>query len=895
MAWRRIRIEAAGERSVAVGTNYGLINTGDNAQFYINQPRSPGIPGELIADISEFTGRDDEVAQVLSLLKRQEDEQATAVVVSAVSGQGGVGKTALAVHVAHLARQDFPDGQLHINLRGAEADSLDPAEVLGRFLRQLGIEDDKAIPEDLEERAALYRSRISGRRILVLLDNAASEAQVRPLLPGSPTCAVIITSRVRLRGLPGSHPLDLDVMAPESAVSLLGKIAGAERVEAEAQAAEEIVAICGRLPLAIQIAGRKLAELPQQKSAILARQLRDTRKRLSLLRAGDLDVRTSFSWSYQGLRHDEERHLFRLLAILRAPDFPAWVAGAIVDIPPADGDRLLERLVEMRLLDGGSGEQDAAGQRRYRFHDLLRDFAQERLEEEEPEGGLPEALNRVVDHYLHLCRIASLVLEPSGTKADLSDMPIPFRNGPDAGQEPSRRDALTWFAAERANLVLAVEQACDSALWTPCWQLALTLATFFETRAHWADWERTHNVALGAARQSKDREGEAQILASLGYLSREIGRPQEAVDLLEQSLQIFRAEGNALGEARALCYSIRAYRDLGRFTEALAFFHESLPPSRTLRDRRLEANILRNMGMAYRDHGDPEEALSCLNEALPLFHDIGEDWLEAHTGRDIGMVYRQQGRLPDAESSFVKSLTVFEELDDRRAAARALNSLGECYRDEHRWKDALNPLTTCLQIFRDLGDRRWEAYTLRALGDTCREWAHAARRNSRAKRFITEPFALTLARVRGESTGGPADGDRTALLEKAAVYLDESRQILEQLGDRQWQAYTLRSIGQLHREREMWEQSTTYFEDALAIFRSIGNRRLEAETLAELGLMHAKNDDPVAAQAAWHEALAHFQDLGMTEDVTQIGALISGSGKLYPQRASAGAAPDLPG
>jgi tetratricopeptide (TPR) repeat protein len=874
MAWRRIRIEATGERAVAVGTNLGLINTGDNAQFYVNDLRRPEAPGELIADIPEFTGRDNEVARVLSLLKRQESEQITAVVISAVSGQGGVGKTALAVHVAHLVAQDFPDGQLHINLRGAEAAALDPSEVLGRFLRQLGIEDDRAIPEDLEERAALYRSRISRLRVLVLLDNAASEAQVRPLLPGSPTCAVIITSRVRLRGLQGSHPLDLEVMAPKSAVSLLAKIAGTERVEAEAQAAEEIVAICGGLPLAIQIAGRRLAELPQQQTAILAEQLRDTRGRLSLLRAGDLDVRTSFSWSYQSLRQDEERRLFRLLAILRAPDFPAWVAGAIVDIPPNDGDRLIERLVDMRLLDGGKGEQDAAGQRRYRFHDLLRDFAQERFEEEEPEGALCEALNRVLDHYLNFAKVASSILEPNGTKVDLSDIVIPFRSGSGASQEPSRREALTWFAAERANLVLAVEQAFDSALWTPCWQLALTLATFFETRAYWADWERTHNVALGAARHGRDREGEAQILASLGYLSREIGRPQEAVNLLEQGVRIFRADGNALGEAHVLCYFIRTYRDLGRFPDALACFHESLPLSRTLKDRRLEANILRNMGMAYRDHGDPEEALSCLNDALSLFREVGEDWLEAHTGRDIGMVYRQQGRLPDAESSFVQSLTVFEELDDRRAAARALNSLGECYRDQRRWKDAVNRLTTCLEIFGDLGDRRWEAYTLRALGDTYREWAHAARTHSWAKRFITEPFTLTLARMRGESTTRPSDESRTALLEKAGVYLDESRQILERLGDRQWQAYTLRSIGQLHREQDKWEQSTTYFGEALAIFRSIGNRRLEGETLVELGLMHARNDDPIAARAAWREALVVFQELGMVEDAAQVDALL---------------------
>lgn len=840
----------------------------------MHQAWRPETPEELVADIPEFTGRDEEVAQVLNLLERGRNEQTTAVVISALSGQGGVGKTALAVHVAHLVQRDFPDGQLHINLQGVEAAALDPAEVLGRFLRQLGIEDDRAIPEDLEERAALYRSRISGLRVLVLLDNAASEAQVRPLLPGSPTCAVIITSRVRLRGLQGAHPLDLDVMAPESAVSLLAKVAGAGRVEAEPEAAEEIVATCGRLPLAIQIAGRKLAELDQQQSAVLAEQLRDTRERLSLLRAGDLDVRTSFSWSYRGLRQDKERQLFRLLGVLRAPDFPAWVAAAILDVPPHDSDRLIGRLVDMRLLDGGKGEQDAAGQRRYRFHDLLRVFARERFEEEEPEGALPEALSRVLDRYIRLAGVASSILEPSGKKVDPGDVALPLRSGSDTSQEPSRRDALTWFSAERANLVLAVEQASDVGLCTRSWQLAVTLATFFETRAHWADWQRTHHAALEAARHSNDREGEAQMLASLGYLSREIGRPQEAADLLEQSLGIFRARNNALGEAQVLCYLIRTHRDLGHHTDALTCFQESLPLSRTLNDRRLEANILRNMGMAYRDHGDLDEALSCLDDALSLFREVGEDWLEAHTGRDIGIVYRQQGRLSEAETSFVQSLAVFEELDDRRAVARALNSLGECRRDQCRWEDAVVPLTTCLEIFRDLGDRRWEAYTLRALGDTSREWAHAARQRAWTRKFLAEPLTHTLARLRGVRTGGILGVGRIALLQKAAVCLDESRQILEELGDRQWEAYTLRSIGELQREQEEWEQGATYFEEALAIFRSIGNRRLEGETLVALGLTHSGNNDRIAAQAAWRQALIIFENLGMVADAARVDALL---------------------
>jgi tetratricopeptide (TPR) repeat protein len=670
----------------------------------------------------------------------------------------------------------------------------------------------------------------------------------------------------------GARPLDLDVMAPASAVTLLTKVVGAGRVEAEPEAAEEIVAICGRLPLAIQIAGRKLAELPQQRLARLAEQLRDTRERLSLLRAGDLDVRTSFSWSYGGLRYDKERRLFRMLGLLRAPDFPAWVAGAVLDVTPQDGDRLVERLVDMRLLDGGKGEEDAAGQRRYRFHDLIRIFAQERLTEEESEGVLPETLKRVLDGYLSLARMADSILEPGGSKGSQNDVLIPRGSSSDIRQELSWRDALTWFSAEQANLVSAVEQAFDSGFWTQTWQLAMALATFFETRAHWADWQRTHEAALAAARHGQDREGEAHTLGSLGYLSREIGRPREAADFLEQSLHIFRGLRNHLGEARVLCYFIRTYRDLGRFADAVACFRDALPVARASNDRRLEANILRNMGMAYRDHGDPDEALSCLEDALSLFRQVGEDWLEAHTVRDMGMIYRQQGRPAEAEASFTRSLAVFEELDDRRAAARALNSLGECYRDQRRWEDAVTPLRNCLEIFRDLGDRRWEAYTLRALGDTYREWGQAARQRWWPRKVILEPLAHALTRLVGKSAEGALNNDRIGLWEKAAVYLDESQQILDELEDRQWQAHCLRSIGDLHRVQENWEQSAIYFERALAIFRTAGNRRLEAETLVKLGLAHSGNRDSAAARAAWHEALVFFHDLGMVNDAAQVDA-----------------------
>jgi tetratricopeptide (TPR) repeat protein len=829
----------------------------------------PDLPSELPADIADFTGRDEEVARVLAFLEHGQGRQMTAVVISAISGQAGVGKTALAVHAAHLVRRRFPDGQLQVNLRGAEAQALDPGEVLRRFLRRLGIEDDKSIPEDLEERAALYRSRIADRRVLILLDNAASEAQVRPLLPGSPTCAALITSRIRLRGLEAARSLDLDVLEPKPATDLLARVIGVERVEAEPEVAEEIIALCGRLPLAIQIAGRRLADMPQLPLARLAEQLRDTRERLSVLRVGDLDVRTSFSWSYRGLQDEEERRLFRLLGLLRARDFPAWVAGAVLGMTPEEGARLIERLVDARLLEGGRGEEDDAGQHRYRYHDLLRDYAREQLEEEEPAAAPRRALERIVGGYQVLGRTANALLEPRDNPSDPHHVSIPRRAGVSTSEEPSRQDALAWFTAERASLVAAIEQASDAGLWRPTWQLAMTLPAFFEPRALWVDWRQTHDLALAATRQGGDREGEAQVLRSLGYLLRELGRPQEAVDFLEQSLQTFRALNDHLGEARVLCNFIRTYRDLGRFTDALACFQRALPAARALGDRWLEANILRDVGMAYRDHGDRDEALAHLEEALPLFQQVGDGWLEAYTVRDIGIVYRQQGRLAEANACFQQSLVVFKELGDRRGVARALNSLGESYREERSWGEAIAHLQGCLRIFQELGDRRWEAYTLRSLGDAHREQGLAATRRWLAGGF-PRSTVLLLAQILGGKLRGRLQGAAGGHWEKAAASLAESRRILAEIGDSQWEAYTLRSFGDLHRAQGHWDEAITCFEQALVVFRTSNHRRLEAETLARLGEALSAKHAVTAAQAAWRNALDIYEDLGVTDEADEV-------------------------
>lgn len=763
-------------------------------------------PAELPADIADFTGRAQVVGLVRELVENTTSKRSTAVVISAITGMAGIGKTALAVHVAHLARARFPDGQFSVNLRGAEAQALEPTAVLGDFLLQLGMVD---LPEDLDGRVRAYRSRVAGKRVLVVLDNAADEEQVRPLLPGSPSCAVLITSRARLLGLAGARLIVLDVLPDDEAVELLGQMIGQSRIAAERDHAEEIVRRCGRLPIAIRIAGAVLTKWPHESLARFAGQLKDERALDVLSAKGSDDVRVGFSLSYRNLAPEDQR-LFRLLGLLSAPDFPAWAGDAALGNPTGRGRRTpLGRLVDAQLIEDDRGLDDLAGQRRYRFHDLLREFARERLDATETAAARMEALERILVKYLLLSRNASRLLRPVDTGALPAYEPASF------GEDPFRNGALNWFMAEHASLVAAVEQAGQAGLGTLAWQLSLSLEAFFERRAHWDAWHDTCELALAATRAAGDPVGEAQILRSMGYLARERGNPGRSLRFLEQSLRGFRALDDRAGEAHVTCNMIRTYRDLGLFHKASGCYQRALPIARSLGNSWLEANIERDMGMVHRDHGVAAEALACLGKAMKLFQNCGDELLEAYTLRDIGLVYQQQGRSDAAVPRFQEALSGFESLGDQRGAARALNSLGVGYGQQHQWHEAVTCFRRSLDVFRELGDRRWEAYTLRSLGELHREQALALRGRG---------IVLRLGRRVLERSHWRRAEDR----------LHESRNILDDLKDQPWEAQTLLSLGEVYAGQCRWNEAIGCLDAALTVFRKIGNRNGQATAQALL-------------------------------------------------------------
>jgi DNA-binding SARP family transcriptional activator len=683
------------------------------ANATLDEPGSPGGPCQLPPDIDDFTGRQAAVAKVQQLLEK---DGRTAIVISAIAGKAGVGKTALAVRVAHRLRPRFADGQLYVNLRGAEAEALDPVDVLAGFLRALGVEG-AVIAEGLEERVRQFRSQLADRRVLMVLDNAASEAQVRPLLPASQGCAVLVTSRARLSGLEAAHPLTLDVLEEAQAVELLAKLAGPKRVAAEPEAAATIVRLCGCLPLAVRIAGARLAGRPQWRLALLVERLADEHRRLDELATGDLEVRASLALSYQG-QNEEARRLFRLLGLLAAPSIPAWVAATLLDTGPMEAEGLLERLVDAQLVEGAG--QDQTGQLRYRLHDLLRVYARERLALEEPEPAQQASLQRAVQAYLTLAERADALLVPSGLYRYCGDPASrPAAEHPAAAIV--ERDPSGWFEAERASLVAAVQHGCETGKGDLGWRLADTLAGCFQLHAHWDDWQQTHTLALAAARRAGDRDAEGCVLGGLSDLHAERNCLDDARHCLHQSLAAFQETGNRRRELQTLLNLGIVDHDQGRFDDAIARLETALAGFQEFGVRNREALALLCLGNVHHQQGRLDTAIACLDQSLTLMRAIGDPSWEAPILRSLALTHSAQGRFGEAITCLQQSLALVRSTGERAGEAYVLQSLGEVSRKQGRLDDATRSLQRSLALARVIGDRLAEAHALHTLGDIHRE------------------------------------------------------------------------------------------------------------------------------------------------------------------------------
>ncbi|MET8764692.1 BTAD domain-containing putative transcriptional regulator [Lentzea sp. NPDC004782] len=615
----------------------------------VPSPAALNAHRQLPMDIAEFTGREAE------LRKLCEPGPQTTVVISAIEGMAGVGKTKLAVRAAHQLVQRYPDVQLWADLHGFDADELpaEPAAVLESFLRLLGVPGGQ-IPESLEARAALYRDRLAGKRALVLLDNAAGEDQVRPLLPGSASCLVLITSRRTLLRLDGVKSLALDVFTPGEAVALLARIAGSDRIDADREAAHRVAELCGHLPIAVALAAKRLARRPQWTVRDLVAQLE---------RGGGLGARGVFDLSYQALP-DNQRRLFRLLGLHPGEDVTAESAAALAGLTAYETEDLLETLLDEHLL-----QQHTPG--RYGLHDLLRAYAVEQVMAAEPPPARDLARRRVLDWYLHTSWNAELQLNPVrkleiGT-ADPAVHPRTFAD---------RDSALLWCDTERANLVAAVRDAAEHGLPEHCWSLAQCLWDFFNLRKHWADWIDTHGIALAAARSVGDRSAEGRMLITLGIGLREVRRHDEAIECYQQALAIFRATGDKSRQLPALNNLGIAYMVLGRIDDGLACYEQSAEIARELGDVHSEAVLVNNIGLVHADAGRFGIALERYRRALEIRQEIKDPYSEAILLNNIGEVYRGLLDFPQAVSHVERALETFRAIGDLYGQAEALDNLG---------------------------------------------------------------------------------------------------------------------------------------------------------------------------------------------------------------------------
>jgi DNA-binding SARP family transcriptional activator len=658
----------------------------------------PPPPAQLPADISDFTGRSGQVEQLREMLTEAAAAGSSpgAVRVVLVVGPGGQGKSTLAVHAAHLLRGEFPDGQLYASLLGATT-SADPAEVQARFLRDLGT-DPARIPPDAEERAALYRTRLDGRRVLIVLDDAHGIEQVRPLLPGSASCAVLITARNWLPELAGGAVLDLDVLTDGEARALFTKIVGAGRVTAESGAASEVLAACAGLPLAIRIAGARLATRGNWSIRTLAGRLSDERRRLDELRVGNLAVRASFEVSFATLPGPAApggpapARAFGLLGLWTGPSISLAAAAALLGEAEEATARALDTLFDAHLVE-------SPGPDRYRFHDLLRVYAADLARTQEAERDRDLAIGRVLTWYLYTTEAAARVISPQHTRVPLEPPPEAVR----PLHFTTLEEAIAWCEVERAGLMAATRLAVSSGLREIAWKLPAAAMSFYYRRSHWGDWVAAHQTGLESARALGDQRAQAWMLNNLGMAYGDQHMP-ECVGYLERALTLYRTVGDLRGQARVEYNVANAWFDLGRFAESLEAAQRSVAIQRQLGNRYVEGLALGTVGCANRELGRFGEAVAHFQQALTIFRDLGDLDSEADSLSDLGDAYLGMHQVDEAITCLQESLTIRRRIEDRAGQAATLQRLGIARRDAGDLGLARGFLAEALRLNEDLGD-----------------------------------------------------------------------------------------------------------------------------------------------------------------------------------------------
>lgn len=668
------------------------------------------VPRQLPA-AAELVGREDLLNRVVSLLSNGDDtrgESPSAPVV-VLTGIGGVGKTALALRAAHILREGYPNGQLFAPFHMGGGRTEAPERLLERILRSFGVAPDM-IPSGTEDRAAMYRSWVAERRILIVIDDAMTLSQVTPLLPGTSTCAVLITTRNRLNGLVSAYQFEVGALDERAGVTLVAEVIGADRAGVETDSVRTLVELCDRLPLALNIAAAKLAARPHWRVGHLVRRLRDERQRLDELDINGVNIRATLSFSFDGL-DDERRRLFMRLGQLGQVGFASWVAAPLLDCDVHRAENLLESLVDARLVEA---RLDEDGTVRYHLHDLVRIFALERLAEEEPTGERVASLRRLIGCWLFLAAEAHrreyggdyCVLHGDG---DL--WPLPSHTVDVLLAEP-----LDWLRVEHTALVSVVFRAGQAGLDELCWDLAITSVTLFEAGSHVDDWRDTHECALDAVRAAGNRRGEAAMLYSLGTLALR-GRLKDASRCLTQALRLFQELGDAHGRALSLGGLAFVDRLEGRYDLAMRRHEQALTDFQRAGDPVGEAHMLLEMAKIHKDRRGFDLAGECLHKALVSCRTAGARRVQAQVEYELAELYLLRDQMEDAIEAFKSVEVTANMLGDIVGQAYALLGVGVARIKQEAFAQAKADLDAAYALAGRTGDLLVRGRVLLGLGE----------------------------------------------------------------------------------------------------------------------------------------------------------------------------------
>jgi tetratricopeptide (TPR) repeat protein/transcriptional regulator with XRE-family HTH domain len=764
----------------------------------------------LPRDIAAFTGRQAELGQLMARWAEAAAGDGGGVVsVHAIGGMAGIGKTTFAVHAAHQLAPGFPDGQfflpLHAHTPGQRP--VDPADALASLLLTAGVPAAR-IPPGVDARAARWRGHAAGKKILLVLDDAAGHQQVRPLLPGTPGSLVLVTSRRRLAAVEDAAVLSLDTLTPAEAAGLLARLAGRADVTAGDLGVGQLAALCGYLPLAIGMAGRQLAHHPAWTAAGLAGDLAAARNRLELMAAENVSVAAAFGLSYADLDEGQQR-LFRRLGLHPGPDIDAYAAAALDDTTPRQARRRLEALYDQHLVT-----EPARG--RYRFHDLIREHARALAASDDP-AARDAAATRLLDYYLHTARAAGGHF-PSWTNA--SGPAPPDRPPASAPPVSTPRQAVGWLEAERANLHAAAGYAAATARPTYAVLIPAAMDGFLETRGYWDQGLVLHQAALAAACQAGDRPGQAHALMMLAAMHAMTDEVPAAAASATRAMQLYRDLGDRAGQAAALTMIGFMHTVTDDYPAAAAELGQALELFGDLGHRRGQGDALNCLGVVHRYTGDYPAAAACHRQGLELFRDTGDRSGQAGALTNLGAVQRLAGDYPAAAATLRQAQELCRDLGDRHGQAMVLTELAAVQRLTGDYRSAAASSRQALSLFRDLRQRSSQASALNELG------------------LVQQ---LT--------------GDYPA----AATSHQQALELSRAVGDRRGQAEALNCLGELASRTRASRQARDHHAQALALARDIGAPAEEARALEGTGRSHLRDGHAREGTACLQQALAIYQ------------------------------------